>query len=189
MPSKQVETQPTSFSDPLVLIANMLWDSMDAEYPSQWNRAMGDSPLGSHKRISVKGRKWADIAMSALDGEGKLSKNAISNAIVGLRQRKNKTYLPTLGEFEDAINQAIADQMRIAKSEPKADHIRIDSTDEQKAADGLKYRQNQLMFGYMAIRSIGSKRDRRLALQNYLSADPGRSRWKNYVNHLGASHE
>lgn len=172
-------------------VAVGLWASMQAEYLDQWTRQAGKSPVDEHGKMSAIGHKWSEVAMMATDDDGTMVKAVLSQAIKDLRKRENKSYLPTLGEFEDAVLNARSEYREIERNRKAAEDMskrpKIEvkpKTPEQIEADALKYKQNRRMFVYMSMRSLSGKHQRQRSLSLYLAIDPNRSRWKAYVRAL-----
>lgn len=171
----------------------LLWDSLEAEYPSQWSKAMGDSPfetIEGKRRLTTKGYKWSMVALKATSSDGKLSRGILSMAIEKLRDRENASYPPNLAEFQKMV--LVCQKIFVDREREDADRRNrsgqmligdIPMTQEQ--VNEKKHREycNRLMLGYITNRCFSRYRKRE-ALRNYLKADPERNQWHGYIRAL-----
>ena len=163
---------------------------MNAEYPGQWLRQMGESPITPEGKLTTAGHKWSEVAAKATDSEGNAAREALSAAIVNLRQRANKTFLPTLGEFEEYVLDARklyrAKQKEKQQAKEREGQLMIEGkppTTEQLAAEELKTMRVQLLIAYMCSKLYGFRPARRAALKAYLDADPQKEAWSHHIRH------
>lgn len=167
----------------------MLWESMEAELPSQWKRSMGESPV-TDGEFTVIGHKWCEVAHLATDSENNLSRPILSQAINSLRKRQNKAFLPSLGEFEDLVMNArrVYRQQEIERKnrDDRSGQLMIgDIPMTQEQVNEKKHREfcNRLMLSYITNRYLSRYRKRE-ALRKYLKEDPERNQWHGYIRAL-----